>query len=267
MQTIDFQGTKIAFYPSENPDGIPLVLLHGFCEDSRLWEDWLKLLSHLHVIRIDLPGFGGSGLPQNLSIESMADAVKAIADHLTLEKFVLCGHSMGGYVSLAFAEKYPERLAGLSLFHSHPFADSEEKKAGRLKSVGFIRKNGHVLFVKQLIPGLFANDNSLEVNRMIFNALQYRPEAIIAALGAMRQRPDRSGLLKNLACPVQFIIGKLDKVVPFKQSLAMSLLPSVADVQILPFAGHMGMMEEARETAKAVKNFTKMIEKKALGFV
>lgn len=265
MQHIDHQGKSLSYYFSGESSGPVVVLLHGFCEDSRMWDDWLKLLPNSYrYLRIDLPGFGNSELTDHLSIESMADAVHAVLDSEGIGKCVLVGHSMGGYVSLAFAEKHAEMLNGLCMFHSQPFADTAEKKEARLKSVEFIERNGHVVYVRQLIPKLFAYDYSkgyqAEVNRLIFHASKYNPEAIIAALHAMRQRPDRSEVLKNIQCPVQFFIGKLDAAVPFENSLAQSYLPNVADIQINPNVGHMGMFEAPRKTAKAFRSFLKMIE-------
>ncbi|HHM21632.1 MAG TPA: alpha/beta hydrolase [Bacteroidetes bacterium] len=264
MLKTTFQHSTIAAYQSGGKQGIPVVLLHGFCEDSRMWDEWLPLLPpRLPCLRIDLPGFGRSELPGPVTIESMADAVAAVLKNQNIDRCLLLGHSMGGYVACAFAEKYPAQLAGLCMFHSHPFADSEEKKAARTKAIEFIRKNGHVLFVRQMIPGLFAYDYSKgypsEVNRLIFYATQYDPEAIIAALAAMRQRPDRSHVLKNIQCPVLFFIGKQDPAIPLSLSLAQTHLPAVADIQIYDDTGHMGMFKSPRRTAKAFRNFIKFL--------
>lgn len=259
MQEINFQGNQIAFYLSGEGEQMPLVLLHGFCEDSRVWEEWMEQLPQRPILRIDLPGFGNSGLPDDLTIEGMAEAVDFVLRQLNIEKCVLTGHSMGGYVALAFAEKHGEKLAGLCMFHSHPFADNEEKKAGRLKSVDFIKKNGHILYVRQMIPQLFAYDFSkgyqMEVNRLIHNATYYKPEAIIAALEAMRIRPDRSEVLKKIKCPVLFLIGKHDTAIPLDLSMAQVHLPEQASIHVFPTVGHMGMFSAQRETAKAFKEF------------
>lgn len=259
MQEINFKGKKIAYFLTGEGDQIPLVFLHGFCEDSRLWEEWLEHLPQRPVLRIDLPGFGHSDLPDKLTIEGMAEAVDAVLRELNVEKCMLTGHSMGGYVALAFAEKHSEKLTGLCMFHSHPFADTEEKKAGRLKSADFIRKNGHILYVRQMIPQLFAYDFSkgyqMEVNRLIHNATYYQPEAIIAALEAMRLRPDRSEVLKNISCPVLFLIGKHDTAVPLELSMAQVHLPERSAIHVFPTVGHMGMFSAQRETAKAFKEF------------
>lgn len=263
MQTIQFQNRKIAF-STQGKDTTPLVLLHGFCEDSRMWDDFLTLFSHQKIIRIDLPGFGQSELKQGQSIENMADCVKAVFDHLKIEKCVLIGHSMGGYVSLEFAKKYGEQLLGLGMFHTHPYADSAEKKAGRDKSIDFIRRNGHIHYVKQVIPSLFAFDFSkgyqFEVNKLLYNAIQNAPENFIAALEAMKNRPDNSAVLEEINCPVLFIIGKEDQAIPLDQSLNQTALPRIADIHILPSIGHMGMFEAKRKTAKIIKNFLSFIK-------
>jgi pimeloyl-ACP methyl ester carboxylesterase len=264
MQLIEFQKKKIAVYWVKEGEGVPLVLLHGFCEDSGMWEEWLAFLPNRSVVCIDLPGFGNSDMLGNLSIESMADAVNAVLENFSIKKCVLIGHSMGGYVSLAFAEKYPGKLSGLGMFHSHPYADSDEKKHARNKSIDFIKSNGHILYVRQLIPNLFAYEYTkgypISVNKLIHRATKFDPTAIITAIEAMRDRPDRSEVLREIACPVLFIIGKLDKAIPYDASLAQAHLPAFADICVLPVAGHMGMFEAQRETAGVVRGFLNNID-------
>ena len=261
MEKTTFKGKEIASYRSgTGEEGLPIVLLHGFCEDSRMWDEWLPLLpSYRSYLCIDLPGFGNSELLEETTIDSMADAVAAVLKNKKIKKCILVGHSMGGYVACAFAEKFGDQLAGLCMFHSHPFADAEDKKAGRLKAIEFINTNGHILYVRQLIPKLFAYDYSkgyqAEVNRLIYYATEYQTEAIIASLHAMRGRPDRSEVLKNIKCPVQFFIGKEDAAIPYEVSLAQTHLPDIADIQIYNDVGHMGMFKSPRRTAKAFRNF------------
>lgn len=265
MDQISFFGKKVAFRIQGDGNAIPVVLLHGFCEDSRIWEEWLTLLpSNRKYILIDLPGFGTSELPSNLTIEGMASAVEAVVDHLQLDRYILVGHSMGGYVALALAEVGYQRMEGLCLFHSQPFADTEEKKEARLKSAEFIKNNGHILYVRQMIPGLFAYDYSKgyqsEVNAMIHHATAFSELAILAALEAMRTRADRSAVLAGLKIPVQFIVGKQDVAVPFETSMRQVHLPEIADIQLFPTVGHMGMFEAAQATARAFRNFLQFIE-------
>ncbi|MEY3051973.1 MAG: hypothetical protein RLY31_1758 [Bacteroidota bacterium] len=259
MKKISYEGKGLAYDRSGSGRQTPVVLLHGFCEDHRMWSEWIPFLPARPYLCIDLPGFGQSDPVVPVSMEYMADAVAAVLDHLKIDTCLLVGHSMGGYVSLAFAARHPGRLAALCLFHSHPFADTPERKEARLKSVSFIEQNGHILYVRHMIPQLFSYDYSkgypAEVNRLIHHASQFAPAAITAALHAMRNRPDRSSVLRDLACPVLLLIGKLDTAVPFEQSLEMTGLPRQASVEIFNSVGHMGMFTAARETAKAFREF------------
>jgi len=241
--------------------GTPVVLLHGFCEDSSVWE-LLKaglLEASCQVVSIDLPGFGGSEAVPGISIAQMAEAVQAVLSELGIARGVLIGHSMGGYVSLAYARRFPERLLGLGLFHSHPYPDSEEKQASRQKSADFIRRQGHALFVKQLIPSLFApkfaRDNAMLIHKLSYQAARYPSEGIIAALEAMAQRPDESKTLTGLAVPVLFIIGKEDAAIPADQSMAQTHLPERASIHILEKIGHMGMLEAPAKTLAILREF------------
>ena len=264
MQYVEYQGKRLAYSFSKKKDKTVVVLLHGFCTDSRIWDEWLDLLPREHqYLRIDLPGFGQSELPaKQLTIEYMAGAVNAVLLAEGIEKLHIVGHSMGGYVALAFAEKHGEKLLGLCMFNSQAHADDEEKTASRLKSIGFIERNGHVLYVRQFIPKLFDYNYSkgypAAVNRLIFHASKYSPEAIIAAAHAMRMRPDRRHVLENIKCPVLFFIGKKDAVLKYQNSLEQTHLPNIADIHIYPGVGHMAMFEAARKTAKDFRSFLEM---------
>ncbi len=262
MKSIEFQGKIVAYHLEGR--GTTLVFLHGFCEDSQMWDEFAMAFQNYRVLRIDLPGFGCSELQEEHSMEVMAEAVKAVLDHLKIKKCFLIGHSMGGYVGVAFAKKYAGRLLGLVMFHSHPFADSDEKKTGRTKAIEFIKKNGHLHFVKQLMPKLFATKFSpgfpMELNKLIFNAARCAPEAIISALEAMSERPDNSIFFGEIDCPVLFIIGKKDSAIPLEVSLAQTHLPNIADIHILQNVGHMGMFEAKQETTKILKFYLQTLK-------
>jgi pimeloyl-ACP methyl ester carboxylesterase len=260
MQFVKFQDKKIAYRIQGR--GQTLVLLHGLCEDGTIWDDFIKLLPDFQIIRPDLSGFGASDILAEHSIDLMADSVKAVLDHLNIQKCIVIGHSMGGYVAMALAQKHPELMAGLGLFHSHPFADSEDKKAERLKSIDFVKKNGHIIYVKQLIPKLFAElfatSNEFLINSLIHKATQYPPETIIGAQEAMLNRPDLSHILRGIACPVLLIIGKQDKTVTYDISLRMLPLPTTAEVLILPKVAHMGMFTAKDKAAKTIRHFAEL---------
>jgi pimeloyl-ACP methyl ester carboxylesterase len=257
---------KAIAYSSEGR-GEAVVFVHGFCEDSSVWDEFkLDLLDRkVRVVCVDLPGFGESEVVDNLTIDGMADAVKAVVDHLNLEKIVLIGHSMGGYTGLAFARKFPELLKGLGIFHSHPFADSEDKKENRYKGIDFIKRQGHELFVKQLIPKLFApgfeGSNRFLVDKLIHLASKYKPEGIINGQVAMAERPDQAEVLKNIKVPVLFIIGEKDNAVTMEQSMEQTSLPDVASVHILEKVGHMGMFEAKKQTQRMVRHFVDLCYK------
>lgn len=247
------------------------MLLHGFCEDHRIWEEFIQDLEAepYQVIAIDLPGFGASETVEGITIEGMARRVHAVLEDLKAGPAVVIGHSMGGYAGLAFARLFPERLLGLGLFHSHPYADNADKKALRYKSAAFIRRQGHALFVKQLIPSLFADNfarsNAFLLEKLIYRASHFPSEGIIAAQKAMAERQDETETLKSLAVPALFIIGKQDSAIPVDQNQEQAHLPEVASIHILEKAGHMGQFEARKETQRYVRQFVAFCEEKANG--
>jgi pimeloyl-ACP methyl ester carboxylesterase len=260
MQFVNFKGKKVAFQVQGK--GQTLVLLHGLCEDSTIWDEFIKNLSDFRIIRPDLSGFGASEILPEHSITMMAESVKAILDDLKVTQCVMVGHSMGGYVTMEFVKKYPSVLTGLGLFHSHPFADSEEKKEERLKGIEFVKRNGHIIYVKQLIPKLFAElfatSNEFLINSLIHKATQYPPETIIGAQEAMLTRGDCSQVLQNLKCPALLIIGKQDKTVPYAISLKMLPLATVSEILILPKVAHMGIFTARDRIVKTIRHFMEL---------
>ena len=158
MQHAEYKEGKV--YYTEAGKGRAIVLLHGFMESLHIWDDYAKELSKRYrVICIDLPGHGKSDCFGYVhSMELMADAVNAVLEKLNLRKIFLAGHSMGGYTGLAFAEKYPDKIKGLCLFHSTANADSEERKENRNRALEIVKKN-HKKFINQIIPLWFAKEN------------------------------------------------------------------------------------------------------------
>lgn len=252
-------NNQIIHYETQGK-GFPLVFLHGFCEDSSLWETYVEPFKSQHqVILIDLMGFGKSEVPKVATINYLAKAIKAVLEELKIEKCLMIGHSLGGYVTLAFAELFPDFLSGICLFHSHPFADSAAKKANRQKAINFINHHGTRPFLKQLIPTLFSerfrNEKREVINEMIEKAALYDKNGIISALEAMKNRPDYTTILETLEVPVLMIIGKQDAVIPYTDSLKMSHLPKVALVRFLEEVGHVGMLEATEKTQEILSEF------------
>lgn len=258
MAFTDFNHQRL-FYTKQG-EGFPLVFIHGFCEDSTLWDDFILPLVEQHqVVTIDLPGFGQSDCQPEPSIENYATAVKTVLDFLEIKNCILIGHSMGGYVTLSFAKQYPNYLQGFCLFHSHPFEDSPEKKANRQKTIRFINRHGNAPFLGQMIPSLFSDsfrkDNIDLVEQMIDNATVYPEKGITDALKAMVNRPNNAIVLQQTSVPVLLIIGKQDGAIPYSHSLKMSYLATTTSVQILDNVGHAGMFEATIVTQKIIQDF------------
>lgn len=245
-------------------NGEPIILVHGFGEDSRIWENQVKpLAAKYQVFLPDLPGTGKSPDRPGLSIESMADDLAEILDHEKIDKVVMAGHSMGGYVTLAFAEKYPLRLKAFSLVHSTAFADSEQKKEARRKSIDIIREYGTKPFLDSAIPNMFAVKNRTAmvktIEKIIADNSHILPGSLIAFYEAMMIRPDRTQILKNASVPVQFIVGKEDQAVPFSDSMQQIHLPDLSYIHILESSGHMGMLEEPDKTNTSLLEFLRKL--------
>jgi pimeloyl-ACP methyl ester carboxylesterase len=248
------------FY-SDTGEGLPVVFLHGYCETSDIW---LGIQNHLsknyRVITLDLPGFGGSPLPDyQFSLEDVAKEVKLFLDSIKLNKYVMIGHSLGGYTSLAFAKLYEDHLLGLGLFHSTVFEDDVEKKDNRTKLMEFIRKNGVKTFIKTFIPSLFYEGNLNALSDIIHNlkksAENTPAESVIQYARAMRDRKGSEKMLRKFSKPVMFIIGEEDPSVSLQKSLKQVTLPINSHFLRLADTGHMGMFEKPDETFMFINGF------------
>ncbi|UAY51745.1 alpha/beta fold hydrolase [Ferruginibacter albus] len=241
--------------------GLPVVLIHGFPETGELWHYQKDFLAQqCQVIIPDLPGSGASPYNDQLStIDDYAEAIKAITDNEKLDRVVLIGHSMGGYISLAFAEKYPQLIKGIGLFHSTALADTEEKKQARLKGIEFITNNGAFPFVKTSVPNSFSADfkdqHAHEVEALIEAGKKFQPEALIQYYRAMIARPDRTSVLKACNVPVLFVIGEQDTIIPMQTVLPQTYLPSLSHIHILQNSAHMGMWEETHKANQILLDF------------
>ncbi len=263
-----YQQAKI-FYRITG-SGQPVVLLHGFGEDGEIWQNQIPVLAKQYTLIIpDLPGSGKSEIITDMSIEGMAECVHTIITAEKLNHPAVLGHSMGGYMVLALAEKYPQLIKAFGLLHSSAYADNEEKKAARRKSIEFIKANGAYEFFKTAIPGLFLlgqdgltpvdPKTAKQMNVLIEAGKNFTPKALIAYYTAMINRPDRTTVLKTFEKPILFLMGQHDKAVPFEQTLAQSHLPQQSHIHILRNSAHMGMWEEAGETTVALLQFLKNI--------
>ena len=202
-----------------------VVLLHGFGETSDIWDNIKPHFSFdYHYITFDY-----SRISFCQTIEEYADWLYSEIEQLKIQRFVLIGHSMGGYIALAFAEKYKHYLVGLGLFHSSAFADNEERKEIRLKTITFIEKHGSAEFIADFLPKMYADNfrknNEVYIQKQLADNQLLPAHALIIATEAMRIRPDRTVVLKNFDNPILMIIGMKDRFIDYDISLKQLSFP------------------------------------------
>ncbi len=258
LKTTIFKKGSVTF--SDTGKGRVVVLLHGFLGSHQIWENTiLELSKSYRVIAIDLPGHGSTDCFGYVhTMDLLAKCVKEVMDSLRLKKYVIVGHSMGGYVGLAFADLFPDNLKGLCLFHSSAYADNDEKKRDRTRSVRVVKAN-HKIYTTEVIKNLFATKNAkylkaeIAFAQKIANKVSKR--SIIAALEGMKDRPNRDMILGMVNYPVMMVIGELDNVLPKDQLLEQTQLIKNKQVLYLEHDGHMGFLESPKLTTKALRKF------------
>jgi pimeloyl-ACP methyl ester carboxylesterase len=244
-----FRGEPIAY--ELRGDGLPVMLLHGFMEDRRIWDTVLNGIENKYKwILPDLPGSGQSAFNPDLrDLTDFAECIPAILEQEGIKKIVLIGHSMGGYISLAFARKHANQVMALGLFHSSSYPDTDERKESRDKNIRFIEKNGSGPFLAQAIPGLFSENyktgNRDAIEKLVNRYANFKPESLVLYLEAMKRRPPTTEVLRSITKPVLFIMGEEDKAVPLKDGLEQCHLPWISYIHILTHSAHMGMIEES----------------------
>lgn len=242
-------------------DGEKLVLLHGFCETHEIWNKIAPLLAeNFQVITVDLPGFGDSPLPsEDISIDIIAEKISRWLQIITDEKVILMGHSLGGYITLAMIEKYPEQLKGFGLLNSTAFSDDDVKKGNRMKTIDFLKSHGKDTFLDSFIPGLFYDSNSSSDKILVQEAREISDKtslpAMISYTLAMKNRPSRIHLLQQKNLPLLFIAGKDDQVIPEHKSKEQMQLIAKGQSYFLDDTAHMSMLEKPEETARLIKVF------------
>lgn len=231
-----------------------LVLIHGHGVDASIWEDIKPLLQEYQVLTPDF-----STETKFKSIEEYADGLQAWLEEIGIKKCVLIGHSMGGYLTLAFAEKYPQLLQGFGLFHSTAYADDEAKTEQRKKTLTFMKTHGAAAFIRQSGPNMYAEAYAKNHPEVIKNHVekyaQLPTEAVIAGFKAIMTRPDRTAILRDSNLPVLFVFGEEDKLISFEKNIELSKLSPNTHTLVLKEAGHMGMVEDPKASAEAIREF------------
>jgi 3-oxoadipate enol-lactonase len=234
---------------------LPVVLIHGFGLNRSIWLDMVRDdLQDYKVILPDVRGHGESDASEGAyPMSLLADDLVGLLDHLRIEKAVVCGHSMGGYIALAFADRYPDRLAGLGLITSRSGADSEEKRQGRFQLVEEVRARGSVVLAESLA---FKITRDPVLQQFIYDLiLTTNPLGIIGAALGMAERPDRADMLRHLDRPVLITAGVEDQIVPLEEAGKIADLLVRGTFTEIPCAGHLPMMETPVILSEVVKGW------------
>ena len=260
MNQIIYKNTKISF--TDDGKGTAVVLLHGFLENKTMWDKYVSALSKNHrVITIDLLGHGETEcLGYVHTMEDQADMIFAVLISLRIRKIVLVGHSMGGYVALAFAELYPDNVKGLFLLNSTSRADSDERKINRDRAIKAVKQN-HTNFVRISISNLFSEDNrkvlTKEIEKVKLQALKTPLQGIVASLEGMKIRKDREVLLHFAPYPIQLVLGKKDGVLIYDDTIDQI---EGTKVELTTFPdGHMSHIENEKELKIVLLEFLKKV--------
>lgn len=258
MQEFEAVVNGKKFFYREKGEGPVVVLVHGFGEDGAIWQNQYDIPQGFRLLVPDLPGSGRSEMIDDISMEGLASSLHHLLQQLQIDKCIMIGHSMGGYITLAFAENYAEHLNAFGLFHSTAYADSDEKKETRRKGIGFIQKNGAFEFLKTTTPNLYSPATKEQkpelVQQQIEASTNFSAQALVQYYEAMIKRPDRSHVLRT-SLPVLFALGRHDAAAPVKDGLEQCHLPQTAYVEIFENSGHVGMREEAEKSNRLLTSF------------
>jgi 3-oxoadipate enol-lactonase len=251
MLVANVNGIDIAY--ERQGQGSPLVLLHGYPLDHSIWHETARLLgTTFDVILPDLRGFGQSSFTaQEYGMSDLAGDIAGLLDQLGLERAIIAGHSMGGYVALAFAHAYPERVSGLGLISSQAGADTPEGRERRFAAVEQVEHQG-VEPVAASMPEKLSSD--AEVRASCEELIRKQPpEGIIGALKAMAAREDARPWLASFDFPVGLMHGDADALIPVARAREAGEALPKSNLSVIPGGGHMLMMESPQATAEALR--------------
>ncbi len=258
-RTTEYKGKNI-FY-TDFGSGDVIVLIHGYLESSEVWGDFSDMLAERYrVISVDLPGNGRSDLyDEEHTMCFMAGAVKSVIDNEKVKSVVLGGHSLGGYVALAFVDNYPDLVRGYILFHSHPFEDTEEIKINRIREIDIVRSGKKDILYPLNIPQMFADRNlekfSSYVKKSESIALQQRSEGIISVLKGMMDRKNREHIPLFGTIPMLYILGAMDNYIDYDFAIKELETSPAGNIITLYNSGHMGFLEEMDISVKIFIEF------------
>jgi pimeloyl-ACP methyl ester carboxylesterase len=237
-----------------------LMLIHGFGEDWRVWKHQIEELSKYYTLILpDIFGSGDSEMleGENITIDDYAKGLKEIISAENIKHFSIFGHSMGGYIALAYLAQFPEDLSSIGLIHSTAYSDDENKIQQRNKSIQFIQEFGSLAFLKTTVPKLFS---TIKRNKYLIDAFlqmgsDISKNTLIQYYNAIKNRPERIDLLKKVTIPVLFIAGMEDTLVSYTDNISQSILPSISEIKLLTNTAHVGFCENPGLSNKTILLF------------
>lgn len=259
-KTLVFEGHTLHYRDEGREHTSTLVLLHGYLQNLDVWSSYiLTYMRYMRVISIDLPGHGYSECFRDVhDMDFMARAVRAVLSDAMVEQCVMVGHSMGGYVALAYADAYPHHLRGLGLIHSHALADTEAIIERRMATCEQVTNN-RAGYIVGFVPPLFDNSRRItmaqEIKDLQDQCLETKTESIIAAQRGMACRPSRIHVLQKLEVPVLFVYGKNDTRIPLELGVSQAMVARHAEILILDNVAHMAHLEERDYVKPRLRHF------------
>ncbi|MBR1517589.1 MAG: alpha/beta hydrolase [Bacteroidales bacterium] len=258
---VNYAGKQIHYRDEGRSNVKTIVLLHGLAQNLTVWSDiTLKLMGNYRVVLVDLPGHGYTDLYNKdvLTMEFMAECVHEVLIAAGVSDCVIVGHSLGGYVALAYAEKYEHTVKGLGLINSHALADDQQHLQDRRSVCEAIRTN-RPNFIINFVPSLFSNDCSMELNKKISqikeSCLTVSADALIASEMGMARRISRLPFLSKTSMPIMFVYGKDDTRIPLELASIMATVPQHSEMLLLDHVGHMAHIEEPHTVVRWIRNF------------
>lgn len=254
-----YKGGRIHF--KDQGKGNVIVLIHGYLESLKVWESFAgKLSKNFRVISVDMPGHGESDIYAEVhTMDFMAGMLSKLLENLNVQKAFLIGHSLGGYVALAFTDLYPGMLSGYCLFHSQPFADTPEALEKRDREIKLVQAGKKDLMYPENVSKMYAESNLEKFNAALVRSKQIASEipgaGIISVLKGMMMRPSRVSVMEAGKVPCLWILGSMDKYINCEKIVSLVHLPSNAELVILRKSGHMGFVEEEDLSVKVIADF------------
>jgi pimeloyl-ACP methyl ester carboxylesterase len=255
MTDVEMAGMATVGY-DDRGSGAPLVLLHAFPFTRSIWAGLAdELAAHRRVITVDARGFGDTPQGGRYELTDLADDVAALLDRLDIARATLLGMSMGGYTALAFAARHPKRMAALILADTRAAADSAEARAGRATAIELVRRDGPAAYLASSLPRLLSPAAPPALVAHLRARAETRAASLLAGIEALRDRPDRSGELAAIACPVLVVCGDADQVTPAAEMRQVAAAIPGARFASVADAGHIAHVEAEGAFSRALAGF------------